>query len=63
MMSLALLSVVGLAALGGGVAADASALIVVAAVWLVAVAAMNAIRLLGALLEAVEDGSAHRPGG
>lgn len=55
-MSLSALSVVGVAALGGGVAAGLSALAVVAAAWLVVVALLNAIRLLGELLEAMEDG-------
>jgi hypothetical protein len=55
-MSLSMLSVVGVAALSGGVAAGLSALVVVAAAWLLGLAVMNAIRLLGELLEAVEDG-------
>jgi len=63
-MSLALSSILGVAALSGGVAAGASALIALAVVWLVAVALINAIQLLGALLEAVEEtDSAHRLGG
>jgi len=56
-MSLSVLSVVGLAALGGGVAAGLSAVVVVAAVWLITVALLNAIRILGALLEAVDEGA------
>lgn len=55
-MSLSVLSVVGVAALGGGVLAGLSALVVVAVAGLVAVALANAIRLLGELLEVVEDG-------
>jgi hypothetical protein len=54
-MSLSALSVVCLAALGGGIAAGLSALVVVAVASLVAVALMNAIRLLGQLLELVDD--------
>ena len=53
-MSLPVLSVLGVAALGGGLVAGISALAVVAVAWLVAVALLNAIRVLGELLEAVE---------
>jgi hypothetical protein len=53
-MSLPVLSVLGVAALGGGLAAGISALAVVAGAWLVAVALLNAIRVLGELLEAVD---------
>lgn len=56
-MSFSALSVVGVAALGGGVLAGLSALVIVAVAGLVAVALANAIRLLGELLEAVEDGA------
>jgi len=56
-MILSVLSVVGLAALGSGVAAGVSALVVVAVVWLITAALLNAIRMLGALLEAVDDGA------
>jgi hypothetical protein len=53
-MSLSVLSVVGVAALGGGVAIGLSALVVVALACLVAVGLVNAIRVLGELLEAVD---------
>jgi hypothetical protein len=56
-MSLSVLSVVGVALLGGGVAVGLTALVVAAVGWLVAVGLVNAIRLLGEFLEAVDDGA------
>jgi hypothetical protein len=49
-------SIIGVAALGGGLAAGLSVLVVLAVVWLVVIAFANAIRLLGALLDSVEAG-------
>jgi hypothetical protein len=54
-MSMSVFAVLAMAALGGGVAAGASALIVVAVAWLVIIALANAIRLLGELLESVDE--------
>jgi hypothetical protein len=59
-MSLSVLSVVGVALLGGGVAAGVTALVAAAVGWLIAVGLLNAIRLLGELLEAVDDGATGR---
>lgn len=53
-MSLSVLSVVGVAVLGGGLAAGLSVLVVGGAAWLVVVGFVNAIRLLGELLETVD---------
>jgi hypothetical protein len=54
-MGLVVLSIVGVSALGGGIAAGLSALVVGAAAWLFVVGLLNAIKLLGELLEALES--------